>query len=51
MFKNNRYLDEHNKRYHKPSKYFEVRESAFQKASVCYRYIIAQMVMNDDSDI
>jgi hypothetical protein len=24
MFKNNRYLDEHNKRYHKPSKYFEV---------------------------
>ena len=38
MFKNNRYLDEHNKRYHKPSKYFEVRESAFQKAAVCYRY-------------
>ena len=36
MFKNNRYLDEHNKRYHKPSKYFEVRESAFQKAAVCY---------------
>jgi hypothetical protein len=26
MFKDNRYLDEHNKRYHKPSKYFEVRE-------------------------
>jgi hypothetical protein len=92
MFKNNRYLDGHNKRYHKPSKYFEVRESAFQKAAVCYRYIydsknmltpaeaqdnimkdeirkiihheisqknvvkfsiilIAQMVMNDDSDI
>ncbi len=36
MFKNNRYLDEdeHNKRYHKPSKYFEVRESAFQKATL-----------------
>ena len=38
MFKNNIYLDEHNKRYHKPSKCFEVRESAFQKAAVCYRY-------------
>ena len=31
MSKSNRYLDEHNKRYYKPSKYFEVKEKCLSK--------------------
>jgi len=36
MFENIETLDEHNERYHRPSTFFEVRESAFQKAAVSY---------------
>jgi len=39
MFKNNDELDKHNNRYHNPSKYFEIRESAFKRAAVCYRFV------------
>jgi hypothetical protein len=39
MFRNIEKLNEHNERYHRPSTFFEVRESAFQKAAVSYRLI------------
>lgn len=39
MFENSEALDKHNERYHNPSKYFEIRESAFQRAAVCYRFV------------
>ena len=39
MFENSDELDKHNDRYHNPSKYFEIRESAFQRAAVCYRFV------------
>jgi hypothetical protein len=39
MFESSKSLDEHNERYHNPSKYFEIRQSAFQRAAVCYRFI------------
>jgi len=39
MFESRETLDKHNERYHRPSTFFEVRESAFQKAAVSYRLI------------
>jgi hypothetical protein len=39
IFSDNNLLDEHHKNYHKPSNYFEIRDSAFQRAALCYRYV------------
>jgi hypothetical protein len=43
MSKSNRYLDEHNKRYYKPSKYFEVKEKCLSK-KICCMLEIDEMV-------
>lgn len=39
IFKDETELVQHNKLFHRPSKYFQVRESAFNRAVVSYRYI------------
>ena len=32
-------LEFHHDNYHKPSEYFEIKESAFKKSVICYRYL------------
>ena len=39
VFKNDKKLQKHRKTFHRPSKKFELRETAFQKAAVSYRYL------------
>lgn len=39
IFKEFSDLDDHHENNHRPSSYFEIKESAFQKTAICYRYI------------
>lgn len=39
IFKEFSDLEEHHESNHRPSNYFEIKESAFQKTAICYRYI------------
>ncbi|MDP2809698.1 MAG: hypothetical protein Q8O34_06075 [Rhodocyclaceae bacterium] len=50
LFENDELLDDHRQNFHKPSNYFEIRESAFKKSVVCYRYIYSQDNMLTPSD-
>ena len=42
LFNSYEILDDHIQNFHKPSQYFEIRESAFQRSAICYRYIFSQ---------
>ena len=39
IFQNAKLLNEHQKSYHSPSRYFEIKESGFSKSAITYRYI------------
>ena len=39
IFNTAKLLNDHHKSYHKPSKYFEIKETAFKQTAITYRYV------------